>query len=71
MIIFGILVLVACLILTILIDYKTGYYECRNCHERFIPTKGEFMRGLNTITMRRLKCPHCGEVTWCKRRLNK
>ncbi len=51
------------------LDRQAGTYECRHCHHRFVPSMGAYVAGMHSLTTRRLKCPHCGETTWCKRRL--
>lgn len=51
------------------LDMSAGTYECRACGTRFVPTSGAYIAGPHTITTRKLKCPHCGKVSYCKRRL--
>lgn len=51
------------------LDLSAGTYECRKCGERFVPTAGAYVKGPHTITTRQLKCPHCGKVSYCKKRL--
>ena len=58
------------LIAAILLDYSAGDYECRKCGKRFKPTLGEYVWGAHTLTTRYLKCPHCKEKSFCKRRLS-
>lgn len=70
-IIFGTAICVVSFIVTIAIDVDTGYYECQECHKRFVPSAKEYVAGVHTFTRRRLKCPHCGEVSMCKKRLGK
>lgn len=53
------------------LDQNAGYYECLSCHKRFIPSTSEYVKGLHGVTWRRLKCPHCGKVSNCKKRLTK
>ena len=54
----------------ILLDYSAGVYECKRCGRTFKPTLGEYVWGAHTITRRYLKCPHCKEKSFCKRRLS-
>ena len=49
---------------------ETGYYECKNCHNMFVPSYKEIVLLMQTPTRRLLKCPQCGKWTWCKN-LNK
>lgn len=51
------------------LEWNAGTYECPNCHTRFIPTFGEYLKGAHTPTTRVLTCPHCGKKSWCKKRL--
>ena len=54
-----------------ILDRNIGYYECKHCKERFIPTFGCYINGLHGITWRRLRCPSCGKVSNCRKKLNK
>lgn len=67
----GVAVMIVCFALTLSIALETGWFECKNCKHRFMPTKGDYIKGLQAFGIRRLKCPNCGEKTWCKPRLNK
>lgn len=51
------------------LELNAGTYECRKCGKRFVPTAGAYVNAPHTITTRRLKCPHCGKVSYCKKRL--
>ena len=47
-----------------------GYYKCRNCGEKFIPTFRSYTMAAHMLTTRRLKCPCCGTKSWCKKVLS-
>lgn len=72
-----ILVLIACTIfaigiITMMVGTRTfGYYKCSCCGETFVPDFINFTTGINVIAIRRMKCPHCGKRTWCKKVLTK
>lgn len=51
------------------LDITAGTYECPNCRTRFVPTMTAYIAGPHTITKRKLKCPNCGEFSYCKKRL--
>ena len=53
------------------LEMTSGYFECPHCGEYFTPTKGAYLRGSHTTMRRRLRCPHCGKVGWCRRRLSR
>ena len=46
---------------------KIGYYQCAKCGEAFVPKFWAHMSGFNMISKRHLKCPHCGEKSWCRK----
>ena len=51
------------------LDISAGTFECRKCGTRFVPSSAAYIAGVHTITTRKLKCPHCGQVSYCKKRL--
>ena len=55
----------------IILDANIGYFECAECHERFIPSVKDYTFGLHTLKKRKLTCPKCGKKTWCYKRINK
>lgn len=57
------------LIAAMLLDYSAGDYECKKCGQRFKPTFRAYVWGAHTLTKRYLKCPHCKEKSFCKRKL--
>jgi DNA-directed RNA polymerase subunit RPC12/RpoP len=48
-----------------------GYYKCLHCGETFVPDFINYTMGLNIITLRGMKCPHCGKWKWCRKVLIK
>ena len=53
----------------IALDITAGTYECLNCRTRFVPATAAYIAGPHTITKRKLKCPNCGKISYCKKRL--
>ena len=51
------------------LDVKAGYYECPHCHAVFVPTMAQYVKGLHTVTRRRLTCPGCGKTSMCRHRI--
>lgn len=46
------------------IEQIAGYYECGNCHYKYVPTyKGVFF-ALHISRTRRMKCPKCHKRVW-------
>ncbi len=48
-------------------EKDAGYYECKNCKHKFVPTYKEVLCATHINTTRRLKCPKCGMRTWAKK----
>lgn len=57
--------------LACVLDRDAGVYECAGCGERFVPAMKAYIFGAHTVTKRKLKCPHCGKKSYCKKRLSK
>lgn len=55
----------------VLLDVNIGYFECAECHERFIPSIKDYVFGMHTLKKRKLKCPMCGKKTWCLKRMTR
>ena len=51
------------------LDVKAGYYECPDCRAVFVPTMAQYVKGLHTLTRRRLTCPSCGKTAMCRHRI--
>lgn len=55
----------------VLLDVNIGYFECAECHKRFIPSIKDYVFGMHTLKKRKLKCPICGKKTWCLKRMTR
>lgn len=55
----------------VILDANIGYFECAECHERFIPSIKDYTLGLHTLKKRKLTCPKCGKKTWCSKEMTK
>lgn len=55
--------------IAVALDISAGTYECKKCKTRFVPTAGAYIAGPHTLTKRKLKCPSCGKISFCRRRL--
>jgi transcriptional regulator with XRE-family HTH domain len=53
------------------LEVDAGYYECKKCHHKFVPTYKEVLWSTHMGTTRHLKCPNCNEKSWCKKVLSK
>ena len=52
-------------------EVDAGYYECKNCHHKFVPTYKEVLWAMHMGTTRYLKCPVCNKRSWSKKVLSK
>lgn len=53
------------------LEAKAGYYECPHCGTLFVPTMADYVKGLHTLTRRRLTCPACGKTSLCRHRITR
>ena len=52
-------------------EMDAGYYECKHCHHKFVPTYKEVMFATHLATIRHLKCPKCHKRSWAKKVMSK
>ena len=52
-------------------ELDAGYYECKKCHHKFIPTYKEALFAMHMSTTRYLKCPECHKRSWAKKVMSK
>lgn len=57
--------------LSLKIEQIAGYYECANCHHKYVPTYQSILWAQHINRTRKLKCPKCGKKSWNKKVLNK
>ena len=53
------------------LEVDAGYYECKKCHHRHIPSFFTVMWAPHIMTTRYLKCPKCGKKSWSKKVMTK
>ena len=71
LIVFGSAMAVTSIGIVVALDVSAGTFECRSCGQRFVPTTKEYVFTTHGLTTRKLKCPHCGKTTKCKKRLTR
>ena len=49
------------------IETETGYYECKKCHHKYIPSYKSVYFAIHYGTTRYLKCPKCHQKSWNKK----
>ncbi len=53
------------------IEAVAGYYECRKCHYKYVPTYKDIYWAIHLGRSRYLKCPHCNQKSWNKKVISK
>jgi hypothetical protein len=67
MIIMAVILFIIPCVIALKFQVETGYYECKNCQNMFVPNYKEIVALMQTPNRRLLKCPECGKWTWCKK----
>jgi len=65
----GSIVVIGGIGVAVVLDMTAGTFECPACSTRFVPAAAAYIAGPHTITKRKLKCPNCGKISYCKKRL--
>ena len=52
-------------------EKDAGYYECKKCHHRYVPSYFDVLWAPHMSTTRYLKCPKCGKRSWSKKVMSK
>ena len=63
----GLLIFLAACFLALRIEQKAGYYECKHCHHRYVPTYKQVNMAMHMGRTRYMKCPKCGKKSWQKK----
>ncbi len=53
------------------IEQVAGYYECRKCHHKYVPTFKSVFFAMHIGRTRYLKCPECNKWSWNKKVISK
>ena len=53
------------------IEQIAGYYECNDCHHKYVPTYLSVFLAPHINRTRYMRCPKCGKKSWQKKVLNK
>jgi len=71
LVIFATLMILVVAFIAVGIEQKAGYYECKNCHDRHVPTYWQANLAPHIGRSRYMKCPACGKWTYQKKVLTK
>ena len=53
------------------IEQMAGYYECKKCGHKYVPTYKAVFMAPHMGRSRRMKCPNCGEKSYHKKVISK
>ena len=53
------------------IEQVAGYYECKHCHHKYVPTYKAVNLAMHMGRTRYMRCPECGKKSWQKKVINK
>ena len=53
------------------IEQTAGYYECRKCHHKYVPTYNSVLWAMHYGRTRYMKCPECNKRSWQKKVISK
>lgn len=53
------------------IEQVCGYYECKKCHHKYVPTFNSVFFAMHVNRTRYMKCPKCDKWSWHKKILKK
>lgn len=53
------------------IEQVAGYYECKHCKHKYVPTLRVVTLAMHIGRTRYMKCPECGKKSWQKKVLKK
>ena len=63
----GFVQFIICMAFALRIEQVAGYYECRECGHRYVPSYKDVNLAMHMGRMRYMKCPKCGKKSWQKK----
>ena len=51
----------------LVIEKDAGFYECKNCHNKHIPSYSQILFSSHVGRTRYMKCPKCNKKSWQKK----
>ncbi len=71
LIVFGFILFLAGCFYALRIEQVAGYYECKHCKYRYVPTYKAVNTAMHMGRTRYMRCPKCEKKSWQKKVLNK
>ena len=70
LIVFGFILFLAGCFYALRIEQVAGYYECKHCKHRYIPTYKAVNMAMHMGRTRYMRCPKCNQKSWQKKVLS-
>ena len=71
MILVGMAVFVTGIYYSVKLEHDAGYYECQECHKRYVPTMKAVVMAPHWGRNRKMKCPYCSSRNYHKKVLTR
>ena len=71
LIVFGFILFLAGCFYALRIEQVAGYYECKHCKYRYVPTYKAVNMAMHMGRTRYMRCPECGKKSWQKKVISK
>lgn len=71
LIVFGFTLFLSGCFCALRIEQVAGYYECKHCKHRYVPTYKAVSMAMHMGRRRYMCCPNCGKKSWQKKVLTK
>ena len=71
LIVLGIIPFMTGILFAIRIEQVAGYYECQNCHHKYIPAYSSDLWARHVNRTRYMRCPKCDKKSWKKKVISK
>ena len=63
----GFIVFVVTIMFAVKIEQTAGYYECKHCGHKYVPTFNQVLFAMHINRTRYMKCPKCNKKSWQKK----
>lgn len=67
----GVIPAFAGIFFTVKIEQIAGYYECKHCGHRYVPTYRAVNLAMHICRTRYMRCPECGKKSWQRKVISK
>lgn len=70
LVISGVIIILPGLHFCLIIEKDAGFYECKHCKHKYVPTYKQVTCAMHMGRTRYMKCPHCHKYSWNKKVIN-